>query len=228
MINEVAWIGSYEIWVLAKLIIALLLGGFLGYQREKRNKWAGLRTHVLVCLGSCLIMITSLDLARLFPDRTMDPGRIAAQVVSGIGFLGAGTILHSPSQIKGLTTAATLWFMAGVGLAVGAGMFFSAIAATVIAYFVLGSMQRLEWKVKKQLTRYRQIEFETRDVPKGLEQASRILKTQQLEILRLTPETLGEGWIRILMEVELPVEIDMETLQKMGLLLEDIRNYKVL
>lgn len=118
----------------AKLIVAIIAGGAVGLERELRGKPAGLRTNILICLGSALLMDLSVRIAN---DYNGDPGRIAAQVVTGIGFLGAGTILHTRGTITGLTSAATIWVVAAIGLTAGAGYEFEALAATVTVMFVL-------------------------------------------------------------------------------------------
>src|SRR5690554_4940588 len=107
----------------------LLLAGIIGWNREKQGRPAGFRTHILVGIGSTIVMIVSILLHEIYPEA--DPARIAAQVISGIGFLGAGTILVQGSTVKGLTTAASLWTTAAIGLAVGAGFYFTAIIGTL-------------------------------------------------------------------------------------------------
>jgi putative Mg2+ transporter-C (MgtC) family protein len=121
-----------------KLTLACILGGIIGLERESLNRPAGFRTYTLVCVGSALAMLVSLDMYYQF-YRTVnaDPGRIAAQVVSGIGFLGAGTIMKEGATVQGLTTAAGLWGVACIGLAIGAGMYMPAIVTTVLILFVL-------------------------------------------------------------------------------------------
>jgi putative Mg2+ transporter-C (MgtC) family protein len=129
------------------LLIAVVCGGIVGLEREHANRPAGLRTHVLVCVGSALIMQVSLNmyvLARNGGVGNGDPGRIAAQVVSGIGFLGAGTIMREGANIRGLTTAASLWVVAGVGLAVGANMYMESIVATVLVVLTLKTLSHVE------------------------------------------------------------------------------------
>jgi len=117
---------------LSRLVIALLIGGAVGLEREFKGKPAGMRTNMLICVGSCLIMIISIEIART-AVQSSDPGRIAAQVVTGIGFLGAGTIIRSRFHIVGLTTAATIWALSAIGLAVGAGyLLLAAVAALLI------------------------------------------------------------------------------------------------
>ncbi len=126
-------------WQVAlRLVVATFLGGAIGFEREAHGKEAGFRTHALVCLGSALIMIVSVQVYEMFKDEaTVDPSRIAAQVVTGIGFLGAGTIIRYSSGIRGLTTAAGVWTAAGIGLACGIGQFKAAVLTTVITLLVL-------------------------------------------------------------------------------------------
>jgi putative Mg2+ transporter-C (MgtC) family protein len=124
--------------MLLRLFAALVFGGLIGLERELQQKKAGFRTNALVCLGSCLVMIVSLEIHHMFRgDGPADPGRIAAQVVSGIGFLGAGAIIRSPEGIYGLTTAAGIWVAAGIGLACGIGLYKPAFAVTLMTLFVL-------------------------------------------------------------------------------------------
>jgi len=122
-----------------RLFLSAILGGIIGTEREKRDKAAGIRTYALVAVTSCLIMLTSYNLAMDLGDEKAyaDAARIAAQVVSGVGFLGAGTILKNDNKIRGLTTAAGLWSVAGIGLAVGMGYYFIAIVTTFIIVITL-------------------------------------------------------------------------------------------
>ena len=134
-----------ELVEIARLSVAALLGGIVGLERQQRHKSAGLRTHILVSLGSCLIMLISYKLYAGVQGLTnADPARLAAQVVSGIGFLGAGTIMKEGLTIKGLTTAASLWVVAGVGLAVGAGYYVGAVTTTVLSVLALTYLPRFE------------------------------------------------------------------------------------
>ncbi|MBN1594354.1 MgtC/SapB family protein [candidate division FCPU426 bacterium] len=126
-----------------RLGLAIVLGILVGLNREKANKPAGVKTHLMVCLGSALIMMTSIELFQQYAGvgKNIDPGRIAAQVVTGIGFLGAGTIIHAEGGLVfGLTTAASIWTIAGIGLACGGGMYLLAICAAVL---VVGSLALL-------------------------------------------------------------------------------------
>lgn len=130
-----------------RLVLSCILGGIIGYERQSRRKSAGLRTNVLVCLGACLVMILSQDLYRQVEGHTnADPARLAAQVVSGIGFLGAGAIMKEGLTVTGLTTAACLWVVAGVGLATGCGFYSGALITTALVFVTLGTLSRLdEW-----------------------------------------------------------------------------------
>ena len=115
-----------------RILLAVLLGGLLGLERERVDKPAGLRTHILVCLGSCLFTILSFD---AFPGS--DPSRIAAYVVAGIGFIGAGVIFQSGKRITGVTTAASLWVTTSIGMAVGVGYYIAGLLTSVISYVIL-------------------------------------------------------------------------------------------
>lgn len=119
--------------IVIRLLVAAFLGGLVGLEREAARRAAGLRTHILVSVGSALIMMTSIHLFELYEGRVqVDPARLAAQVVSGIGFLGAGTIIRSGPSVQGLTTAASLWVVSAVGLAVACGFWRAAAFTTVI------------------------------------------------------------------------------------------------
>ncbi len=154
-------LGSYQLAILVKLLLALLGSGAIGLEREKHGRPAGVRTHILVGLGACLMMIVSeafpLKYAEFTAGSTLriDPARAAAQIISGIGFLGAGVILKEGISIRGLTTAASLWMVAGIGMAFGMGLFGPALMGTVIALFSLIFLQRLEPIIKKD--RYLQL-----------------------------------------------------------------------
>lgn len=133
--------------LLTRLVLSCILGGIIGYERQSRRKSAGLRTNVLVCLGACLIMVMSEGIYQGVEGHTnADPARLAAQVVSGIGFLGAGAIMKEGLTVTGLTTAACLWVVAGVGLAVGGGFYSGALITTALVFVTLGMLSKLdEW-----------------------------------------------------------------------------------
>jgi putative Mg2+ transporter-C (MgtC) family protein len=132
------YILSGDIELIVRLSVATVLGGIIGLERELQGKGAGFRTHALVSMGSALIMLISIHIFETYQGMaSVDPGRIAAQVVAGIGFLGAGTIIRSGDSVKGLTTAAGLWTASGIGLGCGLGYFRVAFIATVITLVVL-------------------------------------------------------------------------------------------
>ncbi len=130
--------------IISRLLLAALLGGVIGYVRERYGKAAGLRTHIMVCFGSTLFTLTSIYMAAQWPN--VDPSRIASMVVSGIGFIGAGAILREGGSVRGLTTASSVWAVSAIGLSVGIGMYSAAITATLIAVIVLEVLSRVERK----------------------------------------------------------------------------------
>ena len=141
-----------ELWnngvaeIILKLVLALLCGGLLGLERGLKKRPAGFRTYMLVCLGSALVVMTNTYMIDLV--QTGDPGRMAAQVVSGIGFLGAGTIITTRhNRVTGLTTAAGLWAVASIGMALGIGYYAGAIVGTVLIFFALSVMQITENRI---------------------------------------------------------------------------------
>lgn len=137
-----------------RTLLATLLGGLIGLERGMKNRPAGLRTYMLVSLGACLVMMTNQYAYQVF--NVGDPTRMAAQVVSGIGFLGAGTIIvTSRNQIKGLTTAAGLWAAAGMGLAIGIGFYEAALLGAVLIFLILTVLHELDGRMRK---RTRQLE----------------------------------------------------------------------
>ena len=140
--------------IFLRLLIAAALGAVVGFERERQNQPAGLRTHIILAIGSALAMILSVSLPQLYPNQagSADPARLAAQVVSGIGFLGAGAILRFGTNIKGLTTATSLWTVAIVGLTVGAGMYLPAAGTIVLLLVSLSLLNILEKRMIRSLT----------------------------------------------------------------------------
>jgi putative Mg2+ transporter-C (MgtC) family protein len=142
-----------------RLCVAALLGGVIGYERQHSHRPAGMRTHVLVSVGSALVMCTSTFIFAQYQDifqakSVPDPARLGAQVISGIGFLGAGTILREGFSIKGLTTAASLWAVACIGLAVGIGFWPGALIATVVIYLALNALKKVNRRYSHIRTLY--------------------------------------------------------------------------
>jgi putative Mg2+ transporter-C (MgtC) family protein len=136
--------------LLVKLLLAVLLGGIIGFEREIAGKPAGLRTNILICVGAALLMDVSTRIGlTVAGTRIGDPGRIAAQVVSGVGFIGAGTIMQAQGTVTGLTSAATIWVVAAIGLTVGAGYYVEGVGAGLLVTFVLGGLGKLEHYVRR-------------------------------------------------------------------------------
>jgi putative Mg2+ transporter-C (MgtC) family protein len=159
------WAGSIDLELLPRLLLAAVLGGVVGIEREVSGKPAGLRTNLLICVGAALLTDLSIEVAALAnvdnvandsPFRA-DPARIAAQIVSGIGFLGAGTILQARGNVIGLTTAATIWVVAAIGMAVGAQAYWEAVGATLLVVLALVVLGRLEVFVQNRWGTHRYV-----------------------------------------------------------------------
>jgi putative Mg2+ transporter-C (MgtC) family protein len=147
-----------------RLLLAALLGGLLGIERELRQKSAGLRTNILIAVGSALFTLMSYELA---DAKGADPGRVAAQIVTGVGFLGAGAIMRTDSGIYGLTTAATIWVNAAVGVAAGGGEYHLAVIATVVTLGVLLLLHPIEGVIDRWFgDRARRTDDPTRNPPR--------------------------------------------------------------
>src|SRR5262245_46084425 len=131
--------------LLSAVLLSILLGGAIGLERELKGKASGLRTNILICMGAALFTQVGIFMAGATPDKS----RIAAQIVTGVGFLGAGTILHGKGAITGLTSAATIWLVAAIGTAIGAGETYVATGVTLIAIFVLAVLGRVEDYIRR-------------------------------------------------------------------------------
>jgi putative Mg2+ transporter-C (MgtC) family protein len=188
---------TYELEMVVRLLLASLLGGVIGLEREIHGRPAGFRTHLLVSLGSCLFVVTSIEFYREFGNFTgvgmvgVDPGRIAAQVVTGIGFLGAGAIIREKASVRGLTTAACLWVASAIGLACGIGLFTIASAVTVIALLSLLLLKKVENWLSRDIYVTIKIWADYRD---GLNNhIEKLLEQSQLHPLRVRFEKSFEG-----------------------------------
>jgi putative Mg2+ transporter-C (MgtC) family protein len=189
--------------VLLRLAVAAGLGGAIGFERELRERQAGLRTHLVVSLGAALFTLVSAYAFRNFGNK-VDPTRIAAQIVSGIGFLGAGAIIRQGLSVKGLTTAATLWLVAAIGMASGAGYYDGALIATLGALFTLGPLRILAYKL---IRRYRpELDRLLVEIPAGGSPAPLIEGVERQGGRVLALEVTQEGDRR-------SVAIDVELLQ---------------
>lgn len=181
-----------------RLLIAGTFGGVIGFDRAYREKEAGLRTHFLVALGSALFMIISQYGFGDF-SRQYDGSRVAAQIVSGIGFIGAGSIIFHKHMIRGLTTAAGLWTAAGIGMAVGGGMYVLGAAATILT---LIGLEALRFAIKKSGIEYRsaKVAFTVRD-QQELKDAIKALKSLGCKTSRCSTEQVKNGWVRVAMVI---------------------------
>jgi len=144
--------------IVIRLLIAVIIGGLIGYEREYKKRPAGFRTHVLVCVGAAIISMIQISIGQSTIDLVtsnvalkevfkIDYGRLGAQVITGVGFLGAGTIIHQKGSVKGLTTAATIWTVACVGLAIGLGYYFLSISSAILIFMILIIFKKLEGRL---------------------------------------------------------------------------------
>lgn len=181
-------------WVMIfRLVFAAVLSGVIGFEREFHGRAAGFRTHILLCIGSTLVMLTSIHVSEVYCGKlSADPARIAAGVITGIGFLGAGTIIHSRSSVRGLTTAASLWVVAGLGLAVGSGMYFASILTTILTLVALLIFSRIEHAMIRK-DWYRTIVIETKEGVEQLKAIRGILAEYRSEITDFEVDRAAEG-----------------------------------
>jgi len=207
--------------IVLRLLLSVLLGGLVGFERESHNRPAGFRTHILVCTGSALVMLVS---SYSFVDQLgvgfeADPGRIAAGVVTGIGFLGAGTIMQQRGSIRGLTTAASIWVVSGIGLAVGVGFYFGAVLTTVLVLLSLFLLGRIE-KSFFAKRRLRTLIITALVQPGLLGVIGLILGEMMINIRKINlgdPEPTGNGSghsEKIVLELllEMPLDVNLGTL----------------
>jgi putative Mg2+ transporter-C (MgtC) family protein len=180
--------------LLGALTLSVLLGGAVGLERELRGKPAGLRTNILICVGATLFTQLSI----VIPGGNGDPGRIAAQIVTGVGFLGAGTILHTRGTVQGLTSAATIWLVAAIGVAVGAGALFEATGATLLVLVVLRALGAVEPMLRRRATVTR-LRVEVDAGPGRAEEVERIVREAGLAIESVHAEPRGN---RLILELE--------------------------
>jgi len=200
--------GQLALWdLIARLGIATLLGAVIGWERERLEHAAGLRTHALVSVGSALVMVVSTFGFPLAADGTqgsLDPSRIAAQVVSGIGFLGAGVIIFRGNSVHGLTTAASLWAVSGVGLAAGGGLYGPAIVGTGFMFLVLSGLKPLERRFFARHARQHRIVLETAHGMDVLDEIQRAVRESGVQLQTLDFDLTSEDED----QVELTVSVD--------------------
>ena len=217
-----------QVSFILRLIEAAILGGLIGLERERTNQPAGLRTHIILCLGSALIMEVSLRVGAGSP--TGDPGRIAAQVVSGVGFLGAGAIMRMGASVRGLTTAASIWTTAGIGLAVGAGYHVEAVSVVVIMLLSLGVLKKVGRRISAG-RRFKVVEIHVggEDEETIIPEFEDILSKERCDVreidVRKDPDS---GEMRIHVQISAPRDFDPARLvealtRRSGVLRADVR-----
>ena len=217
---EIPWVSPLELTMVLRLIVAAVLGGIVGMERGSGDRPAGFRTHILVCVGSALFMLVSIygfdDIERVTTTLEDDIGtrrdtaRIAAQVVSGIGFLGAGTILHEGLTIKGLTTAASLWIVSAIGLAVGSGMYLLSTVATMLTMLTLVTFRTWEKRFAGTRSDRRFIRVVTRNTPGIITEITAFLSDCGIKVKTLNVKTDNKNG-NIILELYLKIDrtIDM-------------------
>lgn len=201
-----------SITIVVRLLLSAVLGGAVGFEREVHNRPAGFRTHILVTIGSTLIMLVSVNMG---PNA--DPARIAAQVVSGIGFLGAGTILRTGNNVEGLTTAASLWVCSAIGLAMGSGFYLGGIVVTVIVLFFLERVSTFERFINRNNYKSITIRGKTRpgfigDIGTCFGRYNIIIKNIAIETIEVE-EDLNE---EVLFTLKFPSQVEL------GILLQEL------
>ena len=201
--------------IFIRLIASAILGGVVGLERERHNQPAGFRTHMILCLGATLITLISIYMAETFGNsRNSDPTRIAAQVVTGVGFLGAGAILRFGASIKGLTTATSLWTTAGIGLGIGAGFFYGSLLATLIIIVALAVLNKVE-KIFIGSKAAKNLFILTKDIPGILGKIEAILAKYQIAIssIRIIKNSHAHG-IEINAVIQTPKQLNFPLLAK--------------
>lgn len=212
-----------------KLLLSLIAGGLIGLNRERHNQAAGFRTHILICVGSTLLMIISIYIPQAYFDfKNGDPGRIAAQVVSGIGFLGAGAIIRLGTNIRGLTTAASIWLISAIGLCIGAGLYLIALATVIIVLFTLVFLERIESKWFQQ-SHYKTIEigFNSNNLPES--ELKELFKLYKIIIrdFNISVQNNAHLFCEIKMNVKIPKDIEISGLMEKINTLPNIHSIKI-
>lgn len=218
-----------EVQIILRVLVGAALGAVVGYERERQDQPAGLRTHMILVIGATLAMVLSVNLGYLFarPGTPADPARLAAQVISGIGFLGAGAILRYGFTVKGLTTATSLWTMAIVGMAVGAGYYLIGVVTTALMLVVLALLNIIENRfVRTSVSRFISIEA---NYTKGLVRSIRH-NVQELadELVSFTIQKhIKNKRLRIQVVARIPRDQTLEELVEMLSDIDGVRNLKV-
>ncbi|OGL42171.1 MAG: hypothetical protein A3C43_06160 [Candidatus Schekmanbacteria bacterium RIFCSPHIGHO2_02_FULL_38_11] len=211
-----------------RLIASAILGGIVGLERERHNQPAGFRTHTILCLGASLITLVSIFMAEEFGNlKNSDPTRIAAQVVTGVGFLGAGAILRFGASIKGLTTAASLWTTAGIGMGIGAGFYYGSVLATLIIIVTLGILGKVE-KLLIGSKADKTLLISAKEAPGILGKIEHILVKYQIGISNIRIiKNLQEHSVEINAIIQAPKDLNISLLSKDISLLEEISEVEI-
>jgi putative Mg2+ transporter-C (MgtC) family protein len=213
-----------------KFLISLIAGGLVGLNRERHKQPAGFRTHILICMGSTLLMVVSIYIPQTyFNFQNGDPGRIAAQVVTGIGFLGAGAIIRLGTNVRGLTTAASIWLISAIGLAIGAGLYLISLVMVVFALFTLIILEFAERRMMPQLSiKTIALEFNHNNFPET--QIQEIFKQQKIHLTEcnITVHSNGSNHTEVKMIVKVPEKIKMSELLSLFNSLDRIKAVKII
>lgn len=198
---------AFDAITLGKLLLSAILGGMIGLEREIHGRPAGFRTHLLVSLGACLYVITSIHFYTLYANLNgsappgVDPGRVAAQVVAGIGFLGAGAIIREKVSVRGLTTAACLWLAAAIGVACGVGLFGISMTVTVMSLISLLLLKRVEALLTRDTYVYLRVWSDI--LPEQLLKIEQLLKNGNIAVLNSSMErNLDSGQLHVVFQVK--------------------------
>ena len=204
--KEFEILNDYNMIILTRIALSILFGFMLGFEREITGKFAGLRTHILVCTGACVFTILSIYGFKMQEEAgfigTNDPARIAAQIITGIGFIGAGTVMRSGTNILGITTAATLWMCAAVGMSCGTGEFVLAAIATVSTMAILILIRIFEKEViQHRISHYRNIEIKMSTSLKNMDQLNAIIEKHFSKITKFDKKVLNGTDLKINLNV---------------------------
>lgn len=204
--KEFEILNDYNMIILTRIALSILFGFMLGFEREITGKFAGLRTHILVCTGACVFTILSIYGFKMQEEAgfigTNDPARIAAQIITGIGFIGAGTVMRSGTNILGITTAATLWMCAAVGMSCGTGEFVLAAIAAVSTMAILILIRIFEKEViQHRISHYRNIEIKMSTSLKNMDQLNAIIEKHFSKITKFDKKVLNGTDLKINLNV---------------------------
>lgn len=215
-----------DIQMAGRLCLAGLLGGLVGLEREIHSQPAGLRTHMIVSLGACLIMLVSIHMTDLSQGKS-DPGRIAAQVVAGVGFLGAGAIMRSGLSVRGLTTAACLWTVAAIGLAVGSGYWRAAVVTTLLTLVATVFFQKIERKFSKGKS-IRRFVVHAKDSATLVSRLERIMEQAGIGIREVDLQRdLVEKKLQVSITAVCPEDADIDKLSREFSALPDVEKVEI-